>query len=363
MSIESDLKKDGINVISKLDILVVNNIARNIAQKIVSTFPELNFNEADLFIKLARIDMYTASMPDGMAEANYFYKNSSIYFNNKIDFQDLEEFAIHECIHHLQEVKTPRNKLIRMGLCSFKPLSPVGMGINEAAVQLATSKIIGVESDFVKYYGIEFKSSSPSYYPMECHLLEEMAFITGYKVLFESTFNSNDNFKQAFIQATSEKVFLAIQCAIDSILKYEEEISKLVNKSNEENQSDKTCKNISKRIDELKEKLSLTFMRTQNLIISSYFDKAFENITNLEELENYRRKLENFKHLVCSHDKYFFFDNYYIEKMCALEHKYNILENGGIETAVISTKSNKFITLIKKFKNLFIKEETKLKFN
>ena len=76
MSIESDLKKDGIKVISKIDTLVVNNIARNIARKIVSTFPELNFNETDLFIKLARLDMYTASMPDGMAEANYFYKNS-----------------------------------------------------------------------------------------------------------------------------------------------------------------------------------------------------------------------------------------------------------------------------------------------
>ena len=163
MSIESDLKKDGIKIISKLDTLVVNNIARNISRKIVATFPELNFNETDLFIKLARIDMYTATMPDGMAEANYFYKNSSIYFNNKIDFTDLEEFAIHECIHHLQEIKTGKNKLLRMGLCSFNALSPIGMGINEAAVQLATAKMIGIEPDFVKYYGIELKSSSPSF--------------------------------------------------------------------------------------------------------------------------------------------------------------------------------------------------------
>lgn len=362
MSIESDLKKDGISVISKLDTLVVNNIARNIARKIVATFPELNFNETDLFIKLARIDMYTASMPDGMAEANYFYKNSSIYFNHKIDFQDLEEFAIHECIHHLQEVKKGTNKLVRMGLCYFNNLAPVGLGINEAAVQLMTSKIIGIEPDFVKYYGIEFKSSSPSYYPMECHLVEEMAFVTGYDVLFESTFNSNDNFKEAFIQATSDRVFYAIQNAIDSILGYEEEISKLANKFSEENQSDKVCKNISKKIDDLKGKISLTFMRTQNLIISSYFDKAFGEITNLEELDNYRRKLESFKHLVCSHDGYFFFDNYYIEKMCALEHKCNIFENGGTETAVIPTKTNKFLAFFQKIKNFFIKEESNLEY-
>lgn len=360
MSIESDLKKDGIKIISKLDTLVVNNIARNISRKIVATFPELNFNETDLFIKLARIDMYTATMPDGMAEANYFYKNSSIYFNNKIDFTDLEEFAIHECIHHLQEIKTGRNKLLRMGLCSFNTLSPIGMGINEAAVQLATSKMIGIIPDFVKYYGIEFKSSSPSYYPMECHLVDQMAFITGYNVLFESTFNSNDNFKNAFIKLTSEKVFLAIQAAIDSILNYEEEISKLANKFEDENQTDKSCKNISTKIDELKQKISVTFMRTQNLIISSYFDKSFLSITNLEELDNYRKKLEEFKNLVCTQDGYFFFDNYYIEKMCALEHKCNILENGGIETAISVDKKNKFFAFISKIKSIFFKRESNI---
>lgn len=357
MSIESDLRKDGIKVISKLDTLVVNNIARNIARKIVATFPELNFDETNLFIKLSRIDMYTASMPDGMAEANYFYKNSSIYFNNKIDFEDLEEFAIHECIHHLQEIKTSRNKLVRMGLCTFNTVSPIGMGINEAAVQLITAKIIGIEPDFVKYYGIELKSSSPSYYPMECHLVEQMAFVTGYDVLFESTFNSNDNFKNAFIKATSEKVFAAIQNAIDSILSYEEEISKLTNKFSDENCSDKTCKNITEKITALKQKISLTFMRTQNLIISSYFDKSFSEITNLEELDNYRRKLEAFKHLACTSDGYFFFDNYYIEKMCALEHKCNVLENGGIETAV-TTKTNKILAFFVKIKNSLFKKES-----
>ena len=356
MSIESDLKKDAIRVISKLDTLVVNNIARNIARKIVATFPELNFDETNLFIKLSRIDMYTASMPDGMAEANYFYKNSSVYFNNRIDLEDLEEFAIHECIHHLQEIKTSRNKLVRMGLCTFNTLSPIGIGINEAAVQLITSKIIGIKPDFVKYYGIEFKSSSPSYYPMECHLVEEMAFVTGYDILYESTFNSNNNFKNTFIKSTSEKVFLAIQGAIDSILKYEEEISKLTSRLGEENKSGKACQNINKKINELKQKISLTFMRTQNLIISSYFDNSFLKITNLEELDNYRKKLEKFRSLVCTQEGYFFFDNYYIEKMCALEHKCNILENGGIETAVTVTKTNKFLAFLVKLKNLFKKE-------
>ena len=98
-------------------------------------------------------------------------------------------------------------------------------------------------------------------------------------------------------------------------------------------------------------------MRTQNLIISSYFDKSFLTITNLEELDNYRKKLESFKNLVCTQEGYFFFDNYYIEKMCALEHKCNILENGGIETAISTEKANKFLTFIAKIKSIFFKRE------
>ena len=110
MSIKSDLKKDGIEVIEKLDTLKINSIARNISLKICKTFPEFNLDQNNLFMRLSRLNMYKANMPEGMAEANYFYKNTSIYFNSHIADEDLEEFAIHECIHHLQEIKDKSQK-------------------------------------------------------------------------------------------------------------------------------------------------------------------------------------------------------------------------------------------------------------
>ena len=128
MSIESDLRKDGIKVVDILDTITVNKIAHNIASKLCETFPELCFNEADLFAKLSSLTMYRATMPEGMAEANYFYKNTSIYFNAKVATEDLEEFAIHECIHYIQEIKDKKNNLLRMGLCNFDALKIVGMG-------------------------------------------------------------------------------------------------------------------------------------------------------------------------------------------------------------------------------------------
>ena len=64
MSIETDLKKDGIEIIEPLDTLKINSIARNISQKICDTFPNYNFTQNELFIRLSRLNMYKAKMPE-----------------------------------------------------------------------------------------------------------------------------------------------------------------------------------------------------------------------------------------------------------------------------------------------------------
>lgn len=356
MSIESDLKKDGIEVVEKLDTLKVNSIARNISVKLCETFPNYGLNSNNLFIKLSRLDMYKAKMPEGMAEANYFYKNSSIYFNEHIQDDDLEEFAIHECIHYLQEVKDKKNYLIRMGLCDYTEFKIYGLGLNEASVQLMASKVNGIPKEYVKYFGISFETTSPSYYPLECCLANQLAYLVGEDILFESTLNSNDNFKEKFASLTSPKTFMAIQNAFDDILNAEEEIIKLNNKIANVDDRNKRVDGMLKKIDELKSEISLTFMRTQNLIISSYFNNAFNFISNLEEVENYRRKLYSFKDYLGSMEGYSFFNDYYVDKMMQLEEKYNALERGEnipIERAikVISKKENmfrRFIATIKK---------------
>ncbi len=68
----------------------------------------------------------------------------------------------------------------------------------------------------------------------------------------------------------------------------------------------------------------LTFMRTQNLIISSYFDKAFEKILVIWKKskiieENYIL----FKDYLGCTEGYTFFNDYYVNKMEQLENKYN----------------------------------------
>ena len=365
MSIESDLRKDGIEVIEKLDTLKINSIARNVSQKICNTFPEFNLNQNELFIKLSRLNMYKAKMPEGMAEANYFYKNTSIYFNEHIQDEDLEEFAIHECIHYIQEVKDKRNYLVRMGLCDYTEFKVYGLGLNEAAVQLMASKINGIPKEYVKYFGISFETISPSYYPLECCLASQLAYLVGEDILFESTINSNDNFKEHFSNLTSPKTFTAIQNAFDEILNSEEEIIKLNNRIATIDDRNKKVDGMLEKIDELKSEISLTFMRTQNLIISSYFDNTFNNISTLEDVENYRRKLYNFKDYLGSMEGYTFFNDYYVNKMIELEEKYNAIENGEVETAikVISKKENIFVSIFKAIKKLILGENAKQNIN
>lgn len=121
-----------------------------------------------------------------------------------------------------------------------------------------------------------------------------------------------------------------------------------------------------KKIDELKNEITLIFMRTQNLIISSYFDSSFEKIEDLESIEKYRQKLYNFKDYLGFTEGYTFFNDYYVSKMEALEHKYNLLENGEFEKSlkVITKKENIFIHLLKVLKNfIFGNSDKEINFN
>ena len=343
MSIQKDLEKEGIEVIGKLDTLIANDISKSISRRIIETFPNYDFTEEQILNKLTKLTMYRAKMIEGMAEANYFYKNTSIYFNEHIAIEDLEEFAIHECIHYLQEIKDENNNLLKMGLCTYNKNKTTGLGLNEAAVQLTTSHIIGIDSDFEKYYGISLNTPSPSYYPLECSLLNEISYFTGKDVLYKSTLFSTNEFRATVEKFTSEHIYNTIQKSFDTILKFEETLIKLNNKMNLYEDGSPKIDKLNNKITSVKEKIANKYIVTQNLIIKEFFDYEFSQISNLEQLETFRHRIYKFSDIIGSVENYKYFDNYYIEMMNKLEHKCNILENGGTETA-LSSKSKNFIS-------------------
>ncbi len=352
MNVEATLKKDGIKNFERLDTLKINSIAKNIADKLSATFPQFNLDKETLFSKLCRVDMYYAEMEEGLAEANYYYKNSSIYFNKNIAYEDLEEFAIHECIHHLQEVKDNKNNLIRMGLSDYTEFKTTGLALNEAAVQLMASKVAEIPYESVKYYGINFSTSSPSYYPLECCLVEQLAYIVGEDILFRSTLFSNDEFKNRLSELTSPKFYRNIQKALDDLLDKEEKIIKLNNKISSVDDRNKKVDNMIQKINKLKDDVTVAFLRTQNLIISSYFDAELDRVVEAPQVDAYRKQLYNFKDYIGSADGYTFFDDFYIEKIAALNHRANVIENGGTETALEEPKNGLLAILFRKIREL-----------
>ena len=71
MSIDLELKKEGIEIIKKLDTLTINSIAKNVSEKLVAAFPNQNLEKQDLFMKLSRLDMYVTKMSEGLSTAKY----------------------------------------------------------------------------------------------------------------------------------------------------------------------------------------------------------------------------------------------------------------------------------------------------
>lgn len=360
MSIESDLKKDGITVIEPLDITTVNVIAKNVSKKIVAAFSNLGFDFDTLYERFSKLPMYIADMPEGMSEASYFYKNSAIYFRDGMGLADLEKFAVHELIHNFQEQKNEKGDLTRLGLCTFKGSKPTGMALNEAAVQLLASNILENTFETATYYDITFSTVSPNCYPLLCNLIYQMAYVTGEEVLFESTFNSNDHFKNKFTALCGENVYNQTSNYFDKILETEEKIIKISNKIQKTELSTAKVDSLYKKSDELKKQLKSAYFSTQELIINSYFTNSLKTLITSDDVDRFRKKLYSFQDIIGTTTNYFFFNNYYIQMMEKLDSRYDSLSDylDDDNTYLIPKKENKFTKIINYIKKLIWKKES-----
>lgn len=360
MSIESDLKKDGITVIEPLDITTVNVIAKNVSKKIVAAFSNLGFDFDTLYERFSKLPMYIADMPEGMSEASYFYKNSAIYFRDGMGLADLEKFAVHELIHNFQEQKNEKGDLTRLGLCTFKGSKPTGMALNEAAVQLLASNILESTFETATYYDITFSTVSTNCYPLLCNLIYQMAYVTGEEVLFESTFNSNDHFKNKFTALCGENVYNQVSNYFDKILETEERIIKISNKIQKNELSTAKVDSLYRKSDELKKQLKSAYFSTQELIINSYFTNSLKTLITSDDVDRFRKKLYSFQDIIGTTTNYFFFNNYYIQVMEKLDSRYDSLSDylDDDNTYLIPKKENKFTKIINYIKKLIWKKES-----
>lgn len=361
MGINILLKKEGIESIKKLDTLNINKIAANISEKLCKAFPELNLNQSELFISISRLDMYLAKFPNDSSSAKYIYGNNSIYFSKDINFDDINTLAIHECLHFLQESKDSRGKLRKLGLYDLS--RQTGLGINEAAVQYMASIASNKKTDSVTYYGMNFNSISPNYYPLECALLSQIIYFTGSYALYSSTFYSNDIFEKTFTNIVDKDFFYLIQDNFDKLLLLEENIIHLSSKLIKEESITK-IRLIQDKISNKKNEITNLFLRIQNLILEKFFQSIFRKVETLEDIKSFQESLYNYKNLLVLTEGDNFYNNFYCHMMKNIEFKKNqLIEYGRIidipkeQKSLITlerTKSNffklkDFVNLIKNF--------------
>jgi len=369
MSTSSVLKKEGIEIKSRLNQSQVNKIANIVSTKICNAFPEYNLNANTILSSLASLDMFIAKLPNNSAVAKYFPEKSSIYFSDKMDFDNIDTLVIHECIHALQEIKSPRGKLQKLGL--FDINSNKGQGINEAAVQLMASIVTETKAENVKYYNMDLKTPSPLFYPIETALINQMLYFTGSYSLFYSTLFSNNIFKNTFSIKSNEKIYQKIEENFDLLIHYEELLSLCfydLQTCSEEQKSLKKINRINKKIDLIKSNILKITLSTQNLIIENCFNSEFDLIKDANSLNEFQARLYNFSKILINTEGYNFYNSYYRHMMNKLEEKRELIKTYGtlnylsdLQTDLLDLQKETlgmkfFIRLFDKLKLLF--EET-----
>jgi len=345
MNIEKTLEKEGIEIVNSLTPLEINKIANTISNKLCGAFPEHNLNPDKLCKAISHLNMYIAKFPTNDSVAKYFYKNNSIYFSDKIDLTDINTLALHECIHFIQEIKNPSNKLIRLGLYKISN-SNKGMAINEAAVQYMASIATKCENESVKYYGMDFNTVSTDYYPIQTALISQIAYFTGTYPLFHSTVFSDDIFENTVI-AQSNKTFYNTVCKNMDLLVHLEE--QLARKAYElftlgEKASDSKVNKIHEKQERIKKLILDTTISTQNLILINFANSELDKVETIDNAKEFRKKLYDFKDYIINCPDYNFYNEFYVEMINKVTQRRELIENGEFvsnkELALIDTSKD-----------------------
>ena len=284
MNTEKKLEKLGINTIREFTQREVRYIAEEVTELLVKTFPVLEENYNNLLIRLLNCKMYFANTDKtkSLSNVNYIYENSAIYFDEKIDLNNISDKIMHECIHYLQDIRNKKGKLKKMGLCDFEELSSYGLGINEGAVQYISSKAVGNTITITKKAGIILKTVSPNYYPFLTNLIQQVIYVMGENIIVKGTINCDEKFEEDFLNTFEERA--------NTIIKQFDKIINIHNKKNETNKEG--------NIEMLNNEMAEIYLETQNTIMKTYFDKICNKLTTVEEVDFYIEKFLNYKPLL-----------------------------------------------------------------
>ena len=191
------------------------------------------------------------------------------------------------------------------------------------------------------YFGIYINTISPNYYPLECSLLNQIAYFTGTYPLYHSTLNSNDVFKNTFTLKTDKKTYSKILKYFDDLLSLENNLNYYSTELQFTNKIS-SINVLNNLISKTKIQIKNLFFKTQNLIMVKCFKNEFNNIRNIDDVKEFTSRLYNYKNIIGFSDGYTFYNEFYRNMMNVIEEKKSYIEKYG-EINLFENISNELI--------------------
>ncbi len=360
MGISKILKKFDIKVIGKVSKEQQIIISDSVATKITNKFNFIDYGY--IYTKLMRAKMYIAIIPEGMTRAIYSYEEDTLFISDEEDLNNISKELLYECIHTMQDIRDKKGNVKQLGQCIFSDYKVYAMALNEASILYITQKIFEEEIKYVEAYGIKANTYSPNSYPLICNILLQLLFLSNEKTLIKSTLNSTDEFLIEGIGQIGEGSYVNIQNNLDEMLYASEEIVG-IKRSLKNNTSDGNMEEINKALNTMYEKEAIIrklYMDSQMSIFTMYFDRLYNRVQTISDIQIYRKKLEDYKKLIGFYtnesQEYFleYYEGYYKEKEEKLIEKENeIKRKNDLALTVIS--DNMIVQIFRQIKNTIAK--------
>ena len=353
MADNNSLGNTGIEVIEPLQDEKVIDIVNQVSTRIMTAFPDNDLSYLDIYKTLLDTPMYYAKIPKGLSKANYYYKNSSIYFSNTANISEVDEYIFHECIHRLQERKDKKGNITRIGVCEVNEFSVKATALNEAAVQYVTTKAFHSPNKMMNIYNMAIPSRT-EYYPIITNIISQLAFLLGENVLIDSTINGNEEFKIEIIDNIGESEYNTIEKNLNQILKLKNEIADIRRNIQLTDIWEVPSNEKNLKIDENIKLIRKIYFDTQNKIFISYFNNLFDRVENEIEVNMIKRKLQDYGTLIGTAEDYDTFNLYCIGFEKQAKQKIEEFQN---KKALVVLKDNFVYRIIRRIKRLLRKSE------
>ena len=246
-----------------------NYIAKSVANKLSRNIGQLSEDYNEIYMRIFNCDMYFAKIAPKFKGVFYFYKNNTIYIDESRSITEVDDYLIHECLHYIQNFNNITKRDNRAGLCEFTELKIKGLGINEAIAQYITAKALGQKVHRVSNSKIAIYTNSEKYYKYMTSLAMQILYLIGEKEAIDSSINTNEEFETVLYNAFEENT--------DKILK---NFDAILDENNSELRDE--------------DKIIQLYMQTQQLIYTTYFNKACKYLTTSKEVDKEVKKLEDY---------------------------------------------------------------------